>query len=262
MLLKAKDYFTLGNAASGFLSTIFVLQHDLRWASYMILIAWFFDISDGIVARLTKQFNKFGAELDNVADLVAYSMAPSFLVYGFYTMHPKYPALPTWLAIVIASLPLLSGCVRFARFNVKRISYDGVWMGLPRPAAAFLFVGYINSTLVNQYEFLYWAGIFVVIYVSAMQFVLVPFCSNHWKKMPGYLKFSIFVVTSSTGLAVLSDLVSGTETPIAFDVIAIWLLLYLFVHRWLVFSPRERREIAAFVRDWKKDEAAADPTHS
>lgn len=269
MLLKLKDYFTLGNAACGFGSVLFVVQQaaapqgdfsNLRWAAYMILIAWAFDISDGMVARLTKQFNAFGGELDNVADLIAYSVAPSFLVFGYYhfKMGMNQWGYGLWPAAAVGSLLLLSGCIRFARFNLIHRSYDGAWMGLPRPAAAFLIVGYLNASIVNSYPILQWAGIGVVVYAAAMQMMLIPFCSNHWKKMPTFLKLSIFLITSSTFLGIVIDVCTADFSKdtqgVTFNIVTFWLLLYLFVHRWLVFSPRMRKEIKQFVADWKAEE--------
>jgi len=63
----------------------------LFWAGFGILVAYFFDCFDGVVARALKQVNQFGAEFDNVADLVAYSVAPSFLLYFAFR---RYILLP------------------------------------------------------------------------------------------------------------------------------------------------------------------------
>ncbi len=255
MLLKAKDYFTLGNVLGGFLCVIFVIQGRLEWASYSILIAYAFDVSDGAVARLTNQFNKFGAELDNVADLVAYSIAPSFLIYGIYTMHPIYPALPWWIAAAIASAPTLAGCIRFARFNVKRISYDGAFVGFPRPASALLFIGYFNSHFFISNEIFYWFGIFVVFYSSVMHFVLVPFYSHHRFAHPLYIKVAFWFIASSVAFAAIGHLITGYG--VTFDIITFWLLNYLFTHRHLTFTREELKKFKAFVTEWKADEATA-----
>ena len=264
MLLKTKDYFTLGNVLGGFFCVIFVIQGKLEWASYSILIAYAFDVSDGLVARITKQFNKFGAELDNVADLVAYSIAPSFLIYGYYTMHPFFPHLPWVLAAAVGSLPTLAGCIRFARFNVKRIHYEGAWFGFPRPASALLFIGYFNMHVTNTpgsmdifgisapYELFYWAGIPLVIYSSAMHFVLVPFINHHQKEMPLYLKVAIFFIFSSIFLASLGHLITGFG--VTWEIITWWLFCYLVGHRYFCFTPKEREDIAAYIKEWKKGE--------
>ena len=254
MLLKTKDYFTLGNVMGGFMCIIFVIQGKIDWASYSILIAYAFDVSDGLVARLTKQYNKFGAELDNVADLVAYSIAPSFLIYGYYTTHPTFPHPPWLLTVAISSLPTLTGCIRFARFNVKRLSLNGAWVGFPRPGAALLYIGYFNSIIANKYEFMYWFGLFVVIYASVMHFVLVPFYNHHREEgHPFYMKLSFFFIFSSWIFTFIADFFVGQR--LVFDVIMIWLLLYLFLHRRLSFPPSELAEIRRFVKEWKADEA-------
>lgn len=253
MLLKTKDYFTLGNAFSGFMSIIFVIRGDLLWATYCILFAEFFDIADGLVARITKQFNKFGAELDNVADLVSYSVAPSFLVYGYFTQPGTYAPLPWWLAALIASAPLLAGCIRFARFNVKRIHFDGAWFGFPRPAAAFLYVGWINSHLASSFEWAHYLGIVVVLYSSAAHFILIPFYNHHKKSHPRYMWVSFWFIGSSVLFAAIGHAITGIN--LTWDVVTFWLLLYLFVHRYLTWSPSERAELKRFVQEWKQGES-------
>jgi CDP-diacylglycerol--serine O-phosphatidyltransferase len=253
MLLKTKDYFTLGNAFSGFMSVIFVIRGDLNWAAYWILIAEFFDVTDGLVARITKQFNKFGAELDNVADLISYSVAPAFLVYGYFTQGTQFEPLPWWLAALIASAPLLAGCIRFARFNVKRLHFEGAWFGFPRPAAAFLYIGWMFSHLGNSSEVGYYLGIVVVLYASLAHFILIPFYNHHRTTFPLFLKVSFWFIASSTVFAAIGHAITGIN--LTWDVVTFWLLLYLFVHRFLTFSPKERAELKEFVKEWKKGEA-------
>lgn len=253
MLLKAKDYVTLGNIACGFVSVVFVIKGDLTMAGYAILFSLFFDIGDGWVARLTKQFNKFGSELDNVADLISYSVAPSFLIYGFYTSHPTFEPLPWWLAAIVASLPLMAGCIRMARFNVKRIHYEGVWFGFPRPAAAFLYVGYVNSSIGQASELMYYMGIFVVAYSSYMHFVLIPFVNHHRDHHPRWLKWSYWFIGSSTFFAAVGHAITGIS--LTWDVATFWLLSYLFVHRFIAFDMDELAELKRFANEWKEGES-------
>ncbi|RJO74435.1 MAG: hypothetical protein C4523_00635 [Myxococcales bacterium] len=253
MLLKAKDYVTLGNVLGGFYCIVFVIEGNLTYASWAILAAYFCDVMDGVVARLTHQFNKFGEELDNVADLVAYSIAPSFLIYGFYTQQSVFTPLPWYIASFFAAMPTVAGCIRFARFNVKRIHYDGAWMGFPRPAAALLFVGYFNTTMVHAFEPMYWFGLAVVTYSSIMHFVLIPFTNHHGSHTPTYLKWSYFFIASSTVFSIVGGLITGVF--ITWEIVTFWLLAYLFFHHRLTFSPKQREDIRKFVAEWKADEA-------
>jgi CDP-diacylglycerol--serine O-phosphatidyltransferase len=93
-----------------------------------------FDTLDGIVARLTSGGNKFGEVFDNIADLVVYSFSPTMIIYAAYYL-PKDKGgagWPAWAAILLASLPTIFGCVRFARNNVKSIKSEEFHLGFPR----------------------------------------------------------------------------------------------------------------------------------
>ncbi len=253
MILKIKDLWTVGNIMGGVMCIIFVINHELLLASYSILAAYIFDATDGWVASLLKQSNKFGGEFDNVADLVAYSIAPTFLIYGVYTQHPVHPHLPMWLAVAIASLVCISGCVRFARFNLEHPSTDGYWLGFPRPASALLFIGYFNMSAFNSAEYLYWAGIALVVIISGLQLYLVPFYNHHRSKgHPYFMKLAFFVIGTSTALALIGGLIVGYS--IVWEVITFWLLGYIFFHRYFSFSPEEKKEIKKKVEEWMEKE--------
>ena len=72
------------NIVSGFLSLIFASQNDFHTAALFIFIAAFFDLIDGLLARLTKTASMFGVELDSLADVVSFGVAPAFLIYQSY----------------------------------------------------------------------------------------------------------------------------------------------------------------------------------
>lgn len=120
------------NIASGFLSIIFVSKGDIHTGALLIFIAAFFDLIDGVLARLTKTTSMFGVELDSLADVVSFGAAPSFLIYYAYLFDYNI-----W-GIFISSLILLFGAFRLARFNVQiediKIKLD--FNGLPIPIAA------------------------------------------------------------------------------------------------------------------------------
>jgi len=252
MLLKAKDYVTLGNAFFGFLSVIMVMRGELEWASYCIMFAWVCDLGDGMVARLTNQFNKFGAELDNVADLVAYSIAPGYLMYGFFTQHSTMPPIPWWAAVIVGAFPVLAGCIRFARFNVTKLHYDGAWFGFPRPAAAFLYIGYINSSMGHANEITYYLGIVLVIATSLAHFILIPYVNHHREVHHTYLKVAYWFIFSSLFFAGIGHAITGVG--LFWDVLTFWFLCYLFLAPYLCFPPEEKRKIKATIEEWKKSE--------
>jgi CDP-diacylglycerol--serine O-phosphatidyltransferase len=134
------SFFTLMNLFSGFLAIIQVFEGNVTYACWLIVLAGFFDVLDGMMARLTNGQSLFGVELDSLADVVSFGVAPSFLVYVF--------GLSDFgtLGLLIASLPAVCGAVRLARFNVN---FDGekkdYFEGLPIPGQAMAMVAVVMN---------------------------------------------------------------------------------------------------------------------
>lgn len=100
-------------------------------AAALILIAGFFDGIDGKVARLTKTTTKFGLELDSLADVISFGVAPALLMY-IWALEP-YGRVGWVSAFVFVSC----GALRLARFNVQSSVTDPKrFNGLPIPMAA------------------------------------------------------------------------------------------------------------------------------
>ncbi|MCK5087939.1 MAG: CDP-diacylglycerol--serine O-phosphatidyltransferase, partial [Melioribacteraceae bacterium] len=120
------------NLFSGFLSIIFASNNNFHLAALFIFIAAFFDLIDGLLARLTNSSSKFGVELDSLADVVSFGAAPSFLIYKSYLFQYDF------IGILISSLILIFGAFRLARFNVQleNIKTKLDFNGLPIPVAA------------------------------------------------------------------------------------------------------------------------------
>lgn len=123
--------FTIGNLFLGFWAIIKTLNGQYDAAAPLILGAIVLDMLDGRIARLTGTASEFGAELDSLADVISFGVAPALLTYRW-----GFEAVPRagWLA---AFLFLVCGTLRLARFNVQKHVVDGrYFVGLPIPAAA------------------------------------------------------------------------------------------------------------------------------
>lgn len=124
---------TTGNLFCGFLALLLTTQLRYTEAALAILVAMVMDILDGKVARLTKTTTQFGVELDSLADMVSFCVAPAFLLYSSALSRLGRAA---WLA---AFLFVICGALRLARFNVASATQDRRhFVGLPTPAAAGL----------------------------------------------------------------------------------------------------------------------------
>ena len=148
--------FTAGNIAAGFYAITQSLQgssggaEHYNRAAIAILFAIPFDALDGRIARMMNTESDFGRELDSLADVVTFGVAPSVLAYTWGTR--MLPAIGNlrWrqdamdLGVFIAFLFLICGACRLARFNVTvnpMPSNPGrpnrrYFVGMPIPAAA------------------------------------------------------------------------------------------------------------------------------
>lgn len=123
--------FTILNLFCGFLSVIYATNGDLNNACLFIIYAALFDAFDGVVARFTGTSSKFGVELDSLADVISFGFAPSVLLFEFYFNHLD------GIGIALASLPMIFGALRLARFNAQLVGFDkNYFIGVPVPITA------------------------------------------------------------------------------------------------------------------------------
>lgn len=143
------NLFTTASMFSGFLAILWAISGKFFLSAVAILISCIFDGLDGKIARLTKASSDFGIQMDSLADLVAFGMAPAVTVY-LWQLHTFGR-----LGIAISFLFLACGALRLARFNLiamRKDAYDPkFFMGLPIPAAA--------SFLATFIIFYHWANL-------------------------------------------------------------------------------------------------------
>jgi CDP-diacylglycerol---serine O-phosphatidyltransferase len=119
-------------------------HEDIHRAAVLLMFAMLFDSLDGRVARMTKTQSAFGLQLDSLADIISFGVAPSLLVYKWVLYrHPVAGLLTAFLFVACAA-------VRLARFNVLSTSTSGTpvkpgkhIIGLPTPPAAGVLISLI-----------------------------------------------------------------------------------------------------------------------
>lgn len=158
--LKIADLFTLGNLAAGFIS---MLTDDIHLAAGLIVLGASFDVLDGLIARAMNQQSELGKQLDSLADMVTFGVAPAILFYQL---------LPAGLltTIVCTLIPVFSAW-RLAMFNL--LPAQPHFVGLPTPANALWYVG-LALWMSNPPEFLeYVPTTSVLMFVSVILSVLM-----------------------------------------------------------------------------------------
>ena len=187
--------FTVGNIAAGYFAitqTIAAIgsnsdaRRHLDWAAIAILFAIPFDALDGRIARMTNTASDFGKELDSLADVITFGVAPSLLAYiwGFHflpesvNVQLRHDLLNA--GAFICFLYLIGGASRLARFN---ISHDAqprnpgrpgrkYFVGMPIPAAAGLLAATVHffGAYPNQ---AWWVAIIWLMIVGMCGFLMV-----------------------------------------------------------------------------------------
>lgn len=175
--------FTGGNIALGFYAitqSMHATATDYAafdHAALAIAFAMPFDALDGRIARMTNTESDFGRELDSLADVITFGVAPAILAYTWgFRMLPQmaYPRLHQRLiafGLVAAFLFLICGACRLARFNVSinpKPSNPGrpgrrYFVGMPIPAAAGVIASVVHcfngSPIDNPWIALVWLGL-------------------------------------------------------------------------------------------------------
>lgn len=137
--------FTVSSIFCGFYAILQATTEEaaglsLYQAAIAIFFAGFFDMFDGRVARLTKTQSDFGVQMDSLADVISFGVAPAVLVYK-WALQPLGP-VGMFAAFAFAA----SGAIRLARFNVLAQRGEGSsrwFVGLPIPVAAAMLVALV-----------------------------------------------------------------------------------------------------------------------
>jgi CDP-diacylglycerol--serine O-phosphatidyltransferase len=136
---------TSGNLACGLTAILcaahYDAQHkDMLWfGAVMIFVAMVCDMFDGKVARMTRTAGPFGAELDSLADVVSFGVAPAILMHRLVLGEPGVFAYGVRLMWFITVFYPVLAAIRLARYNVEHSDEATPWFrGLPSPGAAAL----------------------------------------------------------------------------------------------------------------------------
>ena len=138
------------NLTSGFIAIIFASNGDLVTASWLIVAAMIFDFLDGFSARLLHAYSDIGKELDSLADVVSFGVAPGIIIYQMLNdslslAAPFMIASNNILLYIIlltpAIMPVLAA-LRLAIFNMDETQKTS-FKGLPPPANAIAVISVV-----------------------------------------------------------------------------------------------------------------------
>jgi CDP-diacylglycerol--serine O-phosphatidyltransferase len=163
-------------------------ENRFETAVVMVLIAAFLDGVDGRIARMLKATSKFGAQMDSLADIVNFGVAPALVLYAYLLDRAGSPG---WIAALLFAI----ACgLRLARFNVldedqNRLAWQSEYfVGVPAPAGAvvvLLPVYLIFTGTVEPSRAVAFAGAGFTILVAFLLVSRLPVWSGKSLRVPG-----------------------------------------------------------------------------
>jgi CDP-diacylglycerol--serine O-phosphatidyltransferase len=159
MRLVIPNLITILAICAGLTGIRLAFENRYELAVGMVLVAAFLDGIDGRIARLMKATSKFGAQMDSLADIVNFGVAPALVLYVFALDQARSLG---WIAALIYAI---AAGLRLARFNVmsereNKASWQSEYfVGVPAPAGAMLvllpvYLGFLGITTDKTFGYL------------------------------------------------------------------------------------------------------------
>ena len=152
------------NLLSGCFAALFAFKAEFEISAIFICSAAIFDFMDGFAARLLNAYSPMGKELDSLADLISFGLAPGILIFSFsqQLITPEYPAfIQNYFPYLSFLVPVFSG-LRLAKFNIDTRQTTS-FIGLPVPANALFWIGVCLWGIENGFN-LYVLGVLILIF--------------------------------------------------------------------------------------------------
>ena len=173
------NFITCLNLFSGCVASYLAFKSNYEGAFIAILLAAVFDFMDGFAARLLKGYSAMGKELDSLADMISFGLAPGAIIFSLLTES----GTNEWLPFAGFLIPVFSG-LRLAKFNIDDRQTSS-FLGLPVPANAIFWAGIVYSfspfLTNNTWFFLILIGVFCFLLVSEIPMFSLKFKNVSWR---------------------------------------------------------------------------------
>ena len=173
------NFITCLNLFSGCVAVYLAFNGNYAGAFVAVLVSAVFDFLDGFAARLLKAYSPMGKELDSLADMISFGLAPGAIVFALLTE----TGISDWLPFIAFLIPVFSG-LRLAKFNIDTRQTSS-FIGLPVPANAIFWGGLIYSfssfLLFNIWIVFFLIGLFCYFLISEIPMFSLKFKNMGWK---------------------------------------------------------------------------------
>lgn len=162
------------NLVSGCIAAVIALEGNLLFALIWIVAAAVFDFFDGLAARVLKAYSPMGKELDSLADVVSFGVAPGMILFTslrLWASSSSVGCLSEYIPYLAFVVPAFSG-LRLAKFNIDERQTTS-FIGLPVPAHALLWSSAAYSLQEWVVSGQIWVAVALVVAFCATSYLLV-----------------------------------------------------------------------------------------
>ena len=244
MRYLAPNVITVLAICAGLTGIRLAFENCFELAVSMVLLAAFLDGIDGRIARMMKGSTKFGAQMDSLADIVNFGVAPALVLYAYMLDQARSFG---WIA---ALLYCIACCLRLARFNVmldvvgKPLWQNNFFTGVPAPAGAMLvmlpvYLGFLGLAPTRAIAF---AAAAYTVGVAVLMISRLPVYSG---KAAGTRLRSDWVMPTFLFIVVyVAFLMSYTWQTLTLTAIAFFISLPFSARAWKRYEAADRAALA------------------
>lgn len=231
------NIITCCNLICGCIATGAAFHHNFTTAFVFILLGATFDFFDGMTARALGVSGKLGVELDSLADIVTFGVAPSAMIFTMFT-EVRYPELiynSFWFTVMpfTAFIMAAFSAMRLAKFNIDERQHT-TFIGMPTPANAIFWAAlissseaYLTSPMFNAPFLLAFVIMFSWLLVCEIPMFSLKFKNMTWKDNKRKYVFLILCVFF-LGISTAAGIANGQTFTYVSRGIAGCIGLYLF----------------------------------
>ncbi len=213
------NIITCLNLFSGCMACVMASEKNYLGAFIFIVIAAVLDFLDGFAARLLKAYSALGKELDSLADVVSFGLAPGLVVYSFLHTIVDNINWGSSIPLIAFFIPIFSA-IRLAKFNIDN-RQSSSFLGLPVPANALFWSSLILS--IHAYAAGYEISALLII-----SLLVLLFCFLMISEIPMFsLKFKSYGWKGNE--LQYAFLITSLFLIVAFKTFGIWSCICLYI---------------------------------
>ena len=187
------NFLTCLNLVCGCLAVVQIFRNHLEWSAYLVLAAAFFDLLDGMIARMLNVSSPIGKELDSLADMISFGFVPGAILFKMMQLNidsiSAYENVNSFVQFLPFVVTVFSA-LRLAKFNIDTRQSNS-FLGLPTPANTILIISFpliiahdtfnLSNLLLNPWFIIGITILQSALLVSEIPLIALKFKNFSWK---------------------------------------------------------------------------------